>query len=355
MPAHKRFYTEKQLSDKYDISRHTSIKVVHELENEGLLYRQQGKGTFVRDQEVEAKKYNILLFVAEMTAELPPEISYIHSELVGGVIDELSKKHNATVSTIPQGVDETLFCIDRIQDPAIDGVILMAYKNLKSLVTIARRCGKPYVLLNVKCDEKYAQSNNILTNESQGMCDAVKYLYGLGHRNIAFLGNERNALFLLNRKQGYMNGIIECGISDSHIFDFFPENPKYSFNELFKINPGVTGIVVANDEIAFELMNYCKMHDISVPDQLSIVGFNDATIAHLTQPKLTTVRKKRHEMGILAVHKMLNMLESGSLSIENTYIPAELIIRGSTAEAPGGIFNTTKSINMEKEVLNISE
>ncbi|MFA7230470.1 MAG: GntR family transcriptional regulator, partial [Victivallaceae bacterium] len=208
MTPNQQFYTENNLTKKYSISRHTAIRAVNELVKDGHLYRHRGKGTFVRGQQNNRKFNKIVLFLPEQFY-FDSIIEYLGIvRMIQGITDEVNKKNELLLLTIPKDVDETEFCIERISNPSLDGIILLPYKNLKSIIAIAQKNLKPYILLNAK--EYSCGTNSVISDECLGMTEAIEYLVSFGHKNIAFVGRQSENVF--GRFCGYKQALKQNDI-----------------------------------------------------------------------------------------------------------------------------------------------
>jgi LacI family transcriptional regulator len=104
-----------------------------------------------------------------------------------------------------------------------------------------------------------------------------------------------------------------------------------AFSELWVLPEPPTGIVVAADLLALGIMKAANASGVAIPDQLSIVGFDDLDMASLLAPPLTTVRQSPEEFGRRAVTALVNLIEGGKAPTAPDRVAVELIVRGSVA------------------------
>jgi LacI family transcriptional regulator len=163
--------------------------------------------------------------------------------------------------------------------------------------------------------------------------DAAEHLLGLGHRRTAFLGGPAASTTVQDRARGYRDATAAAGLCESGKavrYGEFTEESGYAMTkELLGGSPPPTALLCANDRIA--LGAYAAAADAGrrVPDDVSVVGFDDTPIARYVRPTLTTVAIPTYEMGRVAMRLLLAQLE-GSSEPELETMPTRLVVRGST-------------------------
>lgn len=167
-----------------------------------------------------------------------------------------------------------------------------------------------------------------------GALEAVRHLIGLGHRRIAHIAGTHRASSSADRIAGYREGLAEAGIAHSEelvcVGDFSMDSGVTAMEQLLALENPPTAVLAGNDEMAFGAMHAARMRGLTVPDDLSVVGFDDQKTAAFYNPPLTTVHIPRHELGRRAAHELLEGL-AGRASTHETVLPTQLIIRATTA------------------------
>ena len=328
-----RFFTERELSLQYGVSRGTVVRAVNQLVDEGYLYRIQGKGTFVRQKIVPSKSHNILLILPKTIREYIVQKDYVVAETLQGIIDEANRSGKLLLVVVPKGIDETVFCIDRMKDDLVDGVALLSYKGLSDIVAVTEREKIPFVLVAVK-NGAYYNKNNVLAKEADGVKHATQYLISLGHEHIAFLGPRiPDHAPTADRYLGYEQAMTEAGLP---VTDARHERALGIYNEekvaeLFEGGAHPTAIVAANDDIAMGVINTIKQKGLSVPGDVSVVGYDDIPSSGTFVPSLTTVRPPSYNMGCEAVNHLVSLIDSGYSMQGNWLLNTELVVRKSCA------------------------
>ena len=167
-----------------------------------------------------------------------------------------------------------------------------------------------------------------------GADQAMQHLLALGHRRIAAITGPPGWVATEDRRSGYRAALADAGIERDPALeveaDFQLEPGTVAAGSLLELREPPTAIFAFNDSIAIGAMRAAQERGVRVPEDLSIVGFDDLKEATVVSPGLTTVRQPLAEMGRTAVGLLLRLLEprrSGPLQIE---LPTRLVVRGST-------------------------
>ncbi len=176
--------------------------------------------------------------------------------------------------------------------------------------------------------------SNILLDYEHGIAEALEYLRNLGHERIAYIGGPAALHSAQRRKKAFMDTAVELGIDPTRTVesDFSVKGGYFACAKMLKsMTP--TAILAANDLTAIGVLHCAYDNGLRVPDDLSVVGFDDILIAEYSQPALTTVTVPRTEIGKVAFQALWAMITEPSLPGTEYRIGTSLVIRGS-ARAP---------------------
>ena len=168
-----------------------------------------------------------------------------------------------------------------------------------------------------------------------GAYDAVTYLIKLGHKKIMLLSGQLNTKPSIDRLEGYKEALFNNGIDFDDkliIVGRYSSDFGYESMKSMTIDKDVTAIFCANDLIAIGAMNALKEKGIRIPQDISIVGYDDIYISSLVTPPLTTVRQPSYEIGYMAIETLINILEGKNTLSNKVEVKLELIIRESTSK-----------------------
>ena len=201
------------------------------------------------------------------------------------------------------------------------------YKAFKTI-------NKPVVLVDV-FDEKCEEFNNVRIEDKDGTYFATEYLIKKGHRDIAFVSGDYHSSVVDQRRfEGYKEALSDYDIEfkDEYIFvsDVSVDAGAILAKEI--MNSHVTAAMCAADSLAIGLMNGYRNVGKDIPNDLSIIGFDDIQAANIVYPGLTTVKQNISEKGRLSAKLLLDDLKNKEISHKNLILNPELIIRGTVKE-----------------------
>jgi LacI family transcriptional regulator len=154
----------------------------------------------------------------------------------------------------------------------------------------------------------------VSADNRKGAYIATWYLLQLGHRSIAYIQGPQKYLVSYERYQGYCEALREAGISPDPTLlmegDFMPSSGHTCASQLLALEDRPTAIFAANDQMAYGVLAAAGEYGLRVPEDLSLIGFDDIPLSAHTQPALTTVRQPFYEMGQRAIALLLSLLES---------------------------------------------
>lgn len=162
--------------------------------------------------------------------------------------------------------------------------------------------------------------------------EAVRYLIEAGHREIVHIAGPRPESLAEERLSGYRQALTDAGIADDEnrivCGDYSIEAGREAVRHLLAQKTKFTAIFAASDQMAIGAISELKQNGLSVPADISVVGFDDIIFANAFDPPLTTVRQPRREMGRRAMELMIRRLDGNKFN-DVVQLETELVIRGS--------------------------
>lgn len=216
----------------------------------------------------------------------------------------------------------------------VDGIII-AGKVPQSIIACLEKHNLPLAFVDYyPPSEKYPVV--MIDNVSGGM-QAAQHLIDLGHTNIGFIGGDYHHPSIRDRFQGYKIAMERKGIKinpSMYIIDeHYParENGYKAAKKLLKKNKKITAIFAANDAMAIGVNQYLKEKGYKIPNDISLIGFDDVEADLSLDPPLSTIRVPKLEMGVEVLRLISDILKNKVKSPKKVLVPTELIIRKSTA------------------------
>lgn len=325
--------TESQIVDQFKCSRHTVRQALMELENHGYIYKEQGKGTFC--SYVDKDKNSFDKTIAVLTTYMS---NYIFPSIISGIEDVLSSAgYSLLLFNTNNEKNKEREYLQKIIEHNVVGLIVeptmsaLENVNLDYYNELEKR-KIPYIMINAKYDE--LDSAYVVMDDIKGSYISTKYLIQLGHTNIAGIF-KNDDLQGVNRKLGYLKALSEFNIPiDNDIIGTYVTKEEvfsdYEFiTNLLKKSNRPTAIVCYNDEVAVQALQAVRDNGLKVPEDISIVSYDDSDMATATEVKLTTIRHPKGEMGRRAARGLIDMIEGRVDKTYYVYEP-ELIVRNST-------------------------
>ncbi|GAA2847386.1 LacI family DNA-binding transcriptional regulator [Pseudonocardia halophobica] len=217
----------------------------------------------------------------------------------------------------------------RAMAPQVDGLMLvsplMSDEALRELADI------PLVLSNRLLDALPA----VVTDASDAVGHAVEHLHALGHREIVYLAGPDGFANTM-RLRGYHGACRRLGVRPRELGPF---NARFADGVRaadLVLATSATAVVAYNDEVAVGVLNRLADRGLRVPDDLSVVGVDDTSLAEMVTPRLTTVRLPAAESGRVGVRILLDLIDRRPAPAEPVRLAAELIVRSSTGPVRHG-------------------
>ncbi|MBC1187198.1 MULTISPECIES: DNA-binding transcriptional regulator CytR [Kluyvera] len=224
--------------------------------------------------------------------------------------------------------------IDLIITKQIDGMLLLGSRLPFDASIEEQRNLPPMVMANEFAPELGLPTVHI--DNLTASFDAVNYLHELGHQRIACIAGPEEMPLCHYRLQGYVQALRRCGITvDPHYIargNFTYEAGANALEQLLALPQPPTAIFCHSDIMALGALSYAKRQGLKVPDDLSIIGFDNISLAEFCDPPLTTVAQPRFDIGREAMLLLLNQLSGQFVDSGSRLLDCELIIRGSTSK-----------------------
>lgn len=267
------------------------------------------------------------------TDGLKVSMSSYFSPFMNGVIDHANKR-GYHVLAYAVGKPEDYQNVRKVfYDKTISGGIFIGQQNDSDIDDIIKD-GYKAVLIDKDDSGDQALKKSIVVNADNfyGAYEATKYLIGLNHKKIAHITGYTGQLSTIERLEGYKKALQDSGIAyDSNFVvkgNFLKDSGYHATNKLLEqCKP--TAIFYANDSMAIGGIQALEEKGLHVPEDISVVGFDDIELASYIRPALTTVRMPLGTMASSAVDALINSIESGTGYSARYTIPVELIERES--------------------------
>lgn len=217
------------------------------------------------------------------------------------------------------------------QKDRVDGIILLSPIEEKEYVEELKRKNIPFVLLDNQLQHEDVPS--VVVDNYQGGYEATRHLISLGHTQIAYIGGPSVFLSVAERKRGYVQALDEAGLTPfgTEYCGFTVSSGYEVAKRWIREDKLPTAIFSGDDFIALGVVQALREEGILVPQDISVVGFDDQQFVGEFYPRLTTVRQPEAQMGSIGVDLLMKLINGEVMPAAITKLAPQLLVRESTA------------------------
>lgn len=327
--------SENEIAARFQLSRQTVRQAFGELEQEGWLTRVQGKGTFVSLPR--AQPGQELLSIGMITTYIS---DYIFPHIVRGTEAALrGHGYRLMLMSTDNEKEKERESIQMLLEQPLSGLIIEPTKSAQGNPNLSDYLSLEYQRIPVvMLHERYPELSFpcVKLDDEAGGYIAAEHLIRLGHRKIVgfFKTDDMQGV---NRLKGFIRAhhAHRIPLPPEAIVQYDTEEklrkPYELASRMLQQSDRPTAFVAYNDELAIQLLEAARQGGLSIPDDLSIVGFDDSPLATATEVKLTTLTHPKMDMGVAAADMLIRMIHSGDAQSEQDLVfKPELMIREST-------------------------
>ncbi|EHI70442.1 GntR family transcriptional regulator [Streptococcus ictaluri] len=321
-----RLPTEKELSQQFSVSRITSKRALVELEQEGLITRTRGKGSFIRHQkEVIPSQYQDILLI------LPFASDFELGDYAKGIMEVAAEKGYRLMVQLASQVK-----MEELND--YQGIIFYP-EDVNHSIDLPFYCDLhhiPLVLLDKSLD-LFAFPSVVADNKG-GSYQLTKHLIDQACDRILFVTTESfgEVSSVRDRYLGYLAAMAETD-GQARLFSKEALQSKedfleYLLEDLLAHKELKTGLVMENDWLAISLIQLLIQSSLTIPDQVAIVGFDNNQASSLLNPTLTTAGQNFYQMGKEAAELLIAQMKDPKQVVSSCQLPVQLYMRQSSCQ-----------------------
>jgi len=324
-----RIPSEKEFSEMFGVSNITVRKAMSELVNSGVIYRVKGKGSYVSAHATQKEEQTSKLVVFLSSGFSLNENAYIQLMLsIQNCL--LEHGYSLIIENVDSSERDEFQVIKELVEKHVEGFIIISKDPAKSILSyeFLYKNNIPFVLI-----DRYTPlfpANFVGSSNHDGAFSSVMHLLELNHTGIAFVSQHFNLSSEVERYSGYCDAFTRKGLSANP--DYLFKNANTDIERLISyIKAGkITAIAASNDRCALDVMSSLKQEGIRVPDDVSIVGFDDSEIITQAMIPLTTVKQFFSDIGRSAAKLLIENINTDRMDYTHIKIGTKLIIRKST-------------------------
>ncbi|MDZ7717213.1 MAG: LacI family DNA-binding transcriptional regulator [Balneolaceae bacterium] len=266
---------------------------------------------------------------------IPDIQNQFYSNIVRGIEDVTYGNDFAVIlCNSDENPNKERFYLEVLKSESVDGIILPPIHQFGDEIDSIIELGIPIVCVDRKLMRK--KVDTVVIGNDKGGYDAVSHLIELGHKKIAILTSSLQFSSFEERQKGYERALKENGIEiDKRLIKEgdprSSETARALADELLSLDTPPTAIFATNNLMTLGVLEAVNNHDLKIPEDISIIGFDDLPWAKAISPSLTTVKQPAYEMGQKAAELFFKRVEDPSREPEVIVMDPKLIIRNSTA------------------------
>ena len=272
------------------------------------------------------------LIVSEITNPFFPEIVQAFEDIA------VQNHYEILLTSTVHDPKRMELAVRRMIERRVDGVAILTFGMEDPLIADLRFRKVPLVFVDV--GPQAAGITNIRVNYQQGIREAVSHLAKLGHKRIAFVAGPTHLKSAMARRLAFETSMRESGLPIAQELivtgDHKVEGGVAALAQLVALAKRPTAILCSNDMTAVGVMREAYERGITIPRELSVIGFDDIRLSEFTTPPLTTVRMSQNLLAEYAFQALRGEAEGRDVSPNGKEVELEtgLIVRGSTARVP---------------------
>ncbi len=309
----------KALSNKDGVSEELREKIKEVADSMGYRYNSLAKGM------KEGRSYNVGIIIAERYVK--DDAFYL--KMYQSAVKSLAKvNYYGIMEIISRKTEKDLIMPNMISDNKVDGIIILGQMN-SDYVDIIKEAAIPIVFLDFY--DEHLDVDSIISDNVYGAYILTNYLISQGHKEIGFIGDIFATSSILDRYLGYYKALLANGIHLKEEWIIKDRDDAGSFIDIALPKQMPTAFVCNCDEVAYIFIKQLKKAGFKVPEDVSVVGFDNYIFANLSSPKLTTIEVDIDNMADTAVDAVIKKIQEENFTLGRKVISGHLIIRDSVS------------------------
>ncbi len=305
-----------------------------------------------RDENISEETKNKILTISKEMNYIPNSLarslSTKKTNTIGIVLPDITNPFFASIArAIEDGASSlgynVIFCntdneinkeekyIKVLISKLVDGVIFIAGGESTGSVKMLTNNNVPFVLVDRYIDS-YKDAYGVYCLNKNGVIQGIDYLYNKGNRNIAFVKGSQNVEVSNQRLEGYRQAMSKYGILDEKlIFEghFTIEGGIKATDTILTCKNKIDAIFYSNDMMALGGIKVLLRKGYKIPEDISIIGFDNIDISSVFEPELTTIAQPIYDMGKESCKLLIDIINNNYIESKQSYFKTELIIRGT--------------------------
>lgn len=262
---------------------------------------------------------------------LPRAVTMFYGDIISG-IEDIANERGFSVILTQSGIKSHRMteALNLMAERRVDGLIIVSIDLSSEHISQLNALGTPTILLSTKSSSSIPY---IKVDDFDASYAAVKYLLDKGHRNIGLAGaDSSDTISGIPRIEGYKKALIDFGITPQNNWikfgNFSYESGIEAMKEFMKESTELTAIFCVSDDVALGVMSVAFANNLTIPENLSVIGYDNSRVSRMSIPPLTSVSQPFYEMGKSGCERVIDAIKTDE-EIQTEIVPYEIIERSS--------------------------
>jgi LacI family transcriptional regulator len=268
------------------------------------------------------------LIVSDITNPFFPELVRAFEGLAA------QKQYDLLLTSTDYLTSRMTTCLRRMLERKVDGVAMMTSEMDLGLIKELSKRNVPIVFMDV--GQMGPRMSHVSIDYGNGIRQAVDHVVGLGHRHIAFISGPLNLHSARTRHRSFLDGMRDHGLVPDRKFlregTHTADGGQKAMSDLVRLAKKPTAVVCSNDWTAIGALHAIHAAGLRVPDDISLIGFDDIPLASYTNPALTTIRMSARDVGSTAFQALFRLIGEDHAEGDVYQVPTRLVVRESTGK-----------------------
>ncbi|XEC94646.1 LacI family DNA-binding transcriptional regulator [Paenibacillus tarimensis] len=314
------------ISNHPRISKATAVKVREIMEQIGYHPNVMAKSL------VSKTTSTLAIFLPRPAEEL--FLNLFFSEFIRGMVARASKSgYDMMITSSTSEHDEVAAITRLVRSKRVDGVILMSSRRNDPVVHYLEEQQFPFILIGR--NEEYPDIMSVDNDNVQASYDATKHLIDRGHTRIGFVSGPPHLIMSKDRMKGYEKALREANLPLNPQWivegEFLQESGYRAMSLIMSLLDRPTALVVIDDVVAFGIVRGLNEIGYSVPQNMSLISFNNTALTELSSPPISSVDISIYQLGYLASQNLIQAVKGESKERYRMIVPHRLVVRDSSS------------------------
>ncbi len=265
---------------------------------------------------------------------VPDLTSSFYSTILSSIEERASaNNYNLLVCNISEDIDKEYKYLNVFQEMRVEGIIIMHEKINEQIRAFIHKINTPVIFSSVKpMDQKFI---SVIVDDYAAAYEATRYLIEQGHETIGFIGGDmRDVTSGQNRYSGYRNAMSDFNkkLVFEHIRfgDYKVQSGYDQMKEMLSAGNPPSAVFAVSDDMAVGAMNCIRDHDLQVPEDIAVIGFDGSQLTELVRPTLTSMEQPIHQMGKVTMDVLLKLIAGDTPPEGDVVLEHRLVVRESS-------------------------